>query len=157
VLLRSYAFVHVPAELLCARIAADHGRWLSPLADAAVADGEALHVRVGPIDSLPLLSKTVTLDAGEAIQRNEVTVVPITWRASGSPGLFPGLEADLEVASIGPMFTQLTLRGRYEPPLGTLGRQIDRLLLHRVAEATVRSFMRRLAESLTKSVAEDTY
>jgi hypothetical protein len=53
------------------------------------------------------------------------------------------------------MFTQLTLRGRYEPPLGTLGRQIDRLLLHRVAEATVRSFMRRLAESLTKTVAEN--
>jgi hypothetical protein len=101
------------------------------------------------------VGKTVTLDAGEAIERNEVTIVPIKWQATGSPGLFPGLEADLEVAAIGPMFTQLTLRGRYEPPLGTLGRQIDRLLLHRVAEATVRSFMRRLAESLTKTVSED--
>ena len=155
VLLRSYAFVHVPAELLCARIAADHGKWLSPLADAAVGDGEALRVRVGPIDALPLLSKTVTLYAGEAIERNEVTVVPIKWQATSSPGLFPGLEADLQVAAIGPMFTQLTLRGHYDPPLGTLGRQIDRLLLHRVAEATVRSFMRRLAESLTKTVSED--
>jgi len=155
VLLRSYAFVHVPAELLCARIAADHGKWLSPLAAAAVGDGEALRLRVGPIDALPLLSKTVTLDAGEAIERNEVTVVPIKWQATGSPGLFPGLQADLEVAAIGPMFTQLTLRGHYDPPLGTLGRQIDRLLLHRVAEATVRSFMGRLAESLPKSIAED--
>lgn len=62
VLLRSYAFVHVPAELLCERIAADHGKWLSRLADAAVGDGEALRVRVGPIDALPLVGKTVTLD-----------------------------------------------------------------------------------------------
>jgi hypothetical protein len=47
------------------------------------------------------------------------------------------------------------LRGSYERPLGALGQRVDRLLIHRVAEATIRSFMLRLAESLTTTVDED--
>jgi hypothetical protein len=34
-------------------------------------------------------------------------------------------------------------------------RAVDRLLMHRVAEATIRSFMLRFAESLTTTVDED--
>jgi hypothetical protein len=38
--------------------------------------------------------------------------------------------------------------GGYDPPLAGFGRQADRLLLHRVAEASVRSFLTRVAASL---------
>jgi hypothetical protein len=154
-LLRAYAFVHVTAEMACARIVADHGEWLSPMAAGAARDGDALRRRIGPIESLPMLGNTVTVRVGEPLARDEVTLVPITWQATGSPGLFPVLTADLEVARVGPRFTRLTLRGHYEPPLGALGRRIDRLLLHRLAEASIRSFMRRLAESLSTTVADE--
>jgi hypothetical protein len=152
--LHDYAFVPVPAEWVCARIIADQGEWLSGLAAGAAREGESLRLRVGPIEPLPLLSKTVTLHADQPIVRGEATIVPLTWRATGSQGIFPVLNADLEVSALSPQITQLTLRGSYEPPLGVVGRRLDRLLLHRVAEATIRSFMHRLAESLADTAAD---
>jgi hypothetical protein len=154
-LVRAYAFVHVPGELVCARIVADHSEWLSPMAAGAAREGDALRLRIGAIESLPMLGKTVTVRVGEPLARDEITVVPITWQATGSPGLFPVLTADLEIAGVGLGFTRLTLRGHYDPPLGALGRRIDRLTLHRLAEATIRSFMRRVADSLTATVANE--
>jgi hypothetical protein len=59
------------------------------------------------------------------------------------------MSADLEVAPLDENLTQLTLRGRYEPPLGAVGRRIDRLLMHRVAEASVRAFLGRLVSTLS--------
>ena len=147
-LLHDYVFVSLPAEAVCARIRADHGAWLSGLAAGAADEGETLRVRVGPIGALPMLGKTVTLRAEQPIERGDLTVIPLTWRATGAQGLFPVLDADLEVAPLSPDVTQLTLRGTYRPPLGEFGQRIDRLLMHRIAEATVRSFMRGLAESL---------
>jgi hypothetical protein len=154
VLLYDYAFVPVPAEWVCARISADRGEWLSGLAAGAAREGEALRLRVGPIASLPMLSKTVTLHAGRPFERGEATLVPLTWRATGSQGIFPVLTADLEVAALGPRITHLSLRGSYDPPLGAVGQRLDRLLLHRLAEATIRSFMHRLAENLADTVPD---
>jgi hypothetical protein len=37
---------------------------------------------------------------------------------------------------------------RYQPPLGLLGSAADRALLHRVAEATIRDFVQRLAQAI---------
>jgi hypothetical protein len=139
---------------VCARIIADRGEWLSGLAAGAAREGETLRLRVGPIGSLPMLSKTVTLHAGQPIATGEATVVPLTWRATGSQGTFPVLNADLEVSVLSPQITHLTLRGSYEPPLGAVGQRLDRLLLHRVAEATIRWFMRRLADSVADTVAD---
>lgn len=147
-LLHDFAFVFVPAPRVCARITADGGSWLSPLATGAIHEGEALRVRIGPIASLPMLSKTVTLHVDRPIERGDITVIPLTWKATGPKGVFPVLRADLEVAPLSSDVTQLTLRGSYEPPLGLLGHGLDRLVMHRIAEAAVRSFMRRLADAV---------
>lgn len=148
-LLHDYAYVSVSAERVCDRILAGDGEWLAPLAAAAMSEGDALRLRIGPVGGLPMLAKTVSLQVGEPMRRDEVTVVPLTWRATATPGLFPVMSADLEVAPLDAELTQLTLRGRYEPPLGAVGRRLDRLLMHRVAEASVRSFLARLAETIT--------
>jgi hypothetical protein len=66
------------------RISADRGEWLSGLAAGAAREGESLRLRVGPIASLPMLSKTVTLHADQPIARGEATLVPLTWRATTS-------------------------------------------------------------------------
>jgi hypothetical protein len=147
-LLHDFAYVPIAAERIRERILANHGAWLSPLAVAAASEGEALRLRVGPAGSLPMLGKTVSVEVGEPITRGDVTVVPLTWRATGAPALFPALTADLEVAAMGAGLTQLTLRGSYDPPFGTVGQRLDRILLHRVAEASVRSFLHQLAAGL---------
>jgi hypothetical protein len=78
------------------------------------------------------------------------TLVPITWEATGPDGLMPALEGDLEVAPLGPSRTQLSISARYSPPMGPVGRALDRALLHRVAEATVKDFLDRVGAAMTE-------
>jgi hypothetical protein len=152
-LLHDFAYVAAPADAVCARILEDHGSWLSPLAAGAVDDGEALRVRIGPAGPVPGLSTTTVVELGAARRRENAVVVPLTWHASGLSGMFPALTADLEIAALGPEQTQVTLMGRYDPPLGGLGRRLDVLLFHRVAQATARSFLRRLVRVLEETAA----
>jgi predicted RNA methylase len=42
--------------------------------------------------------------------------------------------------------------GSYDPPFGFVGRRADVMLLHHVAEASVRSFLARLARDLERPV-----
>ncbi|MBV9311281.1 MAG: hypothetical protein JOZ73_10630 [Solirubrobacterales bacterium] len=88
------------------------------------------------------------MDVEPAYHRGDRLILPIHWWASGAAALFPRLEADLELAPLGDASTEITLMGRYDPPLAARGRQADRLLLHRVAEASVRSFLTRVAAAL---------
>lgn len=82
------------------------------------------------------------------------TWIPIAWRATGPTGLFPVLDAELEFASLGTALTQLSLSGRYQPPLGLLGKTVDRALLSRVAEATIKDFLDRLARAIEAAVTQ---
>ena len=50
--------------------------------------------------------------------------------------------------------TQLSLSGRYQPPLGLIGRTIDKALFSRVAEATIKDFIDRLARAIEAAVAK---
>lgn len=115
-------------------------------ADVAYRDGEQLRARVGPTENF---ARTVTLDIGVAELHSYGISYPIHWQASDAHVLFPELTADLILAGRGRKETSLTLRGTYRPPLGALGRMADRALLGRVAEATVRSWMDRLAAALS--------
>ena len=74
------------------------------------------------------------------------TVVPLRWEATGSEGLFPSMDADLEIAPLGPGRTQLAMSARYMPPLGRRGhaRSTARCCF-RVAEATLKDFLDRVA------------
>ena len=75
----------------------------------------------------------------------------MSWEPVGET-LLPKLEADLEVGALGPARTQLAIGVRYRPPLGRLGRVADRVLLHRVAEATVKDFPDRVGEAVQAAV-----
>ena len=45
--------------------------------------------------------------------------------------------------------SKLTLNASYNPPLGKLGRLIDRAVMYRLAQITMNDFTTRLAESLS--------
>jgi hypothetical protein len=76
----------------------------------------------------------------------------MTWKAAEKEGLYPKMDADIEVAALGQGLTQLSVSARYRPPLGLVGRAIDRTLMHRVAEATVKDFVDRAQEKLVSLV-----
>lgn len=76
-----------------------------------------------------------------------VVVIAIRWDSVGAAGsVFPSLDGDLKLSRIDRAQTRLTFTGSYQPPFGRVGATLDRLLLHQVAEATVRNFLTHLAE-----------
>jgi hypothetical protein len=130
------------------------GSW-DRCAGDAYREGEELRVRIGPGLDRQLFAKTVRLNVGTPVATESDVAIPIVWEATGARVLFPRMEGDLILAALGPDLCQLTLRGSYRPPLGPIGRAIDRTILHRVAEASVRSFVERIAAPLSADVAID--
>lgn len=118
---------------------------LQEWADLAYREGEELRSKVGPT---PGLAKSVALEIGLAEIHRTGLVYPIKWTAHGAGALFPELNADLALSQMGPDMTSLSLDGTYEPPLGVVGRVADRMILGRLADATVRNWMDRLAEAV---------
>ena len=91
------------------------------------------------------LSKLVRVQVRELSWTDGSAGLALRWEAAGAGGgLFPVLDADLKLAALGEG-TMLTLAGSYRPPLGSLGEALDRALLHRVAAATIRGFLVRVA------------
>jgi hypothetical protein len=148
-------FVELPmeSERVEAAVLRDPDGWLPGLAGSANHRGDALLAEVGFGDEVRI-ARTVTVEIGRPITMPTKTVVPLQWSAAGVSGLFPSLDADLEIAPLGPNRTQLAMSARYVPPLGALGRVIDRTVLFRVAEATLKDFLDRVRESLLADVEE---
>ena len=59
------------------------------------------------------------------------------------------LDADLTLAQEGEGATARRMAAAYRPPLGALGARLDRLILHRVAVATVQGFLGRVGKAIT--------
>lgn len=121
---------------------------LDGMAAAAYRDGEEIRARIGVGGEPPLFAKTVRMEVGEPVGEEETMLLPILWEATGRPGLFPRMEAEVVLAALGPGLTQLSLRGSYRPPLGPIGRVFNRALLHRVAEASVKGFVDQVARAI---------
>ena len=147
-LIQDFVQVDCPCSQVCSAIEADPRALLAAIADAAYREGEQLCLTLTPSLSHKSVGKQVQVDVSHAYRLGDRLILPIQWWATGAPALFPRLEGDIEVAPLGPERTEITLMGRYDPPLAVLGRQLDRLLLHRVAEACVRSFLTRLGASV---------
>lgn len=141
-----HTYVPLPMAEVQKRLGELHshfGSW----ADIAYRDGEELRARVGP--SPGNLAKEVRLEIGSAEIHHAGLVYPISWSATGAGILFPRLTADLTVSHVGSNQTKISLEGTYEPPLGSLGRVVDRVLLRRVADSTVKAWIDRLADALS--------
>lgn len=145
-----YDFTHIslPVDDVRHRLFLAVGGLWQHVAEAAYDEGEQLLSRVGPFGPVPGLSKSVRLTVGKVRDRGDGFVVPLTWSATGPTELFPVMEADLEVTPLGAGASQLRISGSYDPPLGAIGRQLDRLLLHQLAEATVRALLGQLVAAL---------
>jgi hypothetical protein len=146
-------FVELPldAERVERVLMRDPQLWMPGLASKANYHGDALLAEVGFGDDVRVERK-VAIELGEVVRMPSKTVVPLRWSASGAAGLFPALEADLEIAPLGPHLTQLAMSARYVPPLGAVGRAIDRAVLFRVAEATLKDFLDRVSTALMSAV-----
>lgn len=147
VLVEDFVDVAVGYDRVRANLGGD-GHWLAPLARRAEAEGETLRLRLGPAWAGGRIRREVEVRLGPMRPRGDACVIALSWSAVGATALFPVLEGDLELASIGPGETRLTLSASYVPPLGGIGQVLDRALLHRLTQSTIRSFLGQLAEAL---------
>jgi hypothetical protein len=146
--LRAYVELDLPIAEVEAALLRTPSEWIPGLASSAEEHGDQLLAEVGfPVSRLQL-GKQVEIELGLPVRTSSRTWLPVTWRATGPRGIFPTLEGELEVAALGPHLSQLGLSARYKPPFGLVGESLDRALLHRVAEATVRDFVERVASVL---------
>jgi hypothetical protein len=135
-------FGDVETAFLC-----DPAVWLPGVAEATARQSDRLLAEVGFGDG-HRIEKRIEVQIGEPAHLRGTTLLPMTWSATGTETIFPSLEADLELAPMGPDRTQVSISARYRPPLGRLGRALDRALLHRVAEATIKDFLDRVGDRL---------
>jgi len=139
--------IPVPFEVAVQRlepVLAELGGW----AHEAYRTGELLRAKVGPGRSAPRLAKTVVMETGEPEHGHGLFTVPIAWKASGTPMLFPMMTAELRLSKVGDDVTQIRLSGSYSVPFGSIGQIFDDALLHRVAESTVHNFVLRVADAI---------
>jgi len=144
--LRYYVELDLPTERVEPALLESPSSWLPALVDGAVERAEPLLAEVGVGSNGLRVAKRVVVRLGQPIKFPSKLSLPMTWEPGGR--LLPTLNAELEVASLGRARTQLAISGRYDPPLGTVGRTVGRLALHRVAEATIKDFLDRVAVAI---------
>lgn len=112
-----------------------------------------LHVDLGGIGVKAEIKIAVT-DVGEKVDRDShpITRMRVEWEAAKMPRLFPLMKGELSLYPLTNTETQLDFSGIYEPPLGTVGKTINAIAGHRIAEASVHRFVGDVAAYLRQNI-----
>jgi len=137
----------------------DPGDWLEEAASHAGHFGRAADARLRSELGLGGLhtgiSKRVRIEVGDARLVRDHFVIPVTWEAAGLTGLFPVMDALIEVYRAAKGQSRIVFWGRYDAPLGRAGDLIDRYVAHKVAESTVRKLLDAFTDRLGAEVSKE--
>lgn len=150
--IRYYLDLEIPFEEAESALTSAPDEWVPGLARDAGDRADRLLTEVGFSIADGRLDRQVEIGFDAPFRLPNKTLLPMWWRVTSAEQLFPALDADIEVAALGPNRTQLSMSARYHPPMGAIGRVLDRTLLHRVAEATVKDFLDRVGEGLSARI-----
>jgi hypothetical protein len=151
--IRYYLELDLPVNEVGKALFADPSSWIPGLAREADDRAQRLLAEVGfDVGQERRIDKEVEIHVGTPHVLNSKTRLPIRWTAHGGERLFPALDADIEIAPLGSGRTQLAISARYRPPLGMVGEALDKTLLHRIAEATIKDFLDRAGERITSGI-----
>jgi hypothetical protein len=135
------------------------GGWLAGASHVAYQGGIEQLVRVGPFGDMPGASHLVRVQFVDPVYGDGAMTVGVRWEAAGATGgLFPVLDANIRLSGEGGHSSRVVLTACYRLPLGIIGAGLDRLLLHKVATATIKTFLARMASVLegTREAAGET-
>ena len=146
---RYFVELPIPAEDVERALARDPRAWLPGLAERAHHRGDLLLAEVGFGEAVRI-KRTVVVELGQPVRSGSKTVFPLGWAASVGVASSRRSMPTSRLLSR-PGRTQLAMSARYVPPFGTVGRVIDRAALSRVAEATLKDFLDRVAEAIMRT------
>lgn len=113
-----------------------------------------LHVDVsgfGVKADINILVKAIEEKPAENISGPNTTL-RLEWEASNLPRLFPLMRGELSLYPLTSTETQLDFWGIYEPPFGAVGKTMNAIVGHRIAEASVHRFVSDVAGYLRHSL-----
>ncbi len=84
------------------------------------------------------------------------TILDLGWEASGAPWLFPVMHVQLSAWPLSSSETQIEIVGEYRPPLGVVGNAFDAAVGHRIAEASVKSFLENVVAQMRRELPAST-
>jgi hypothetical protein len=146
--LRAFVEIRMPAEAAVGALRQLPQTLVESFAVKAIDHGRTVLAEVGFPMAGWRVGKQVEIELGDPVETPSRTWLPLWWKATGPGGFFPSLEGELEAAALGKNLTQIGLSARYKPPFGVVGTTLDRMFLHRVAEATIQDFLQRVAEAV---------
>ena len=154
-----YDYVNHPYEQVRAALSRDASAVFQSATKAAASRAQSiaseLRIDMGGIRieaDIRVLVKNVEVKDHEVMSR-PATQLYLEWEAARMPRLFPIMKADLSIYPITATETQLDFNGLYEPPLGPLGKAVNAIIGHRIAEASVHRFVSDVAGHLRKTLA----
>lgn len=142
--------VEVSFDAAQARLAnLSRGGTLLDASQHAYGEGLTGVARTDPPGSAPGMSRLVEAHFRGPVIREDTAVLTLRWEAIGpGGGLFPALDADITLSPASDHATLLTLAGAYRAPPGALGARLDQAILQRVAAATTKIFLGRVADAI---------
>jgi hypothetical protein len=155
--IRCYDYVNHPYD--CVRDALKHDALavFQSATKAAVSRAQSvaaeLHVDLGALG----VQKDITISVKNVEEKVDARSTPSTWlalewEAASQPAWFPLMKANLSVYPLTRTETQLDFWGFYEPPFGTVGKAINAVAGHRIAEASVHRFIDDVAAYLRRTL-----
>ena len=155
---RVYDYVNRPYEHVRDALKKDAQNVFQAATKAAASRAQTiaseLHVDFGGIGvktDINITVKSVEEKRAEA-GSNPITRLQIEWEAADLPRLFPLMKGELSIYPLTSTETQLDFSGTYEPPFGPVGKTLNAIVGHRIAEVSVHRFVDDVAGYLRQSL-----
>lgn len=127
---------------------------LSRASQHAYQGGLDIVIRVGPLGEIRGVSKLVRVSFVDPVYHENAMTLGLRWEATGvAGGLFPVLDGNLTLTRVDADATRLALIASYRPPFGNLGAGLDRAILGKVAEATIKMLLHSIASAIVSPEA----
>ena len=81
-----------------------------------------------------------------------ITTLHLEWESATMPRFFPLMKGTISLYPLTSTETQLDFSGIYQPPLGTVGKTMNAIVGHRIAEASVHRFVSDVAGYLRQTL-----
>ena len=128
----------------CARLELPYDQARSRLLSVQPEHGRRMTL---PTPGLPV-GKDVEVDLDRPMEGDGVVSVPIRWKPTWPTTAYPSFDGELELTRLHDGSAELWLVGRYQPPLGAVGRALDHTVLHTVANESLRQLVDAMAARL---------
>jgi hypothetical protein len=155
----SYDYVNHPYERVCAALKQDGITVFRSATRAAASRAQSVAAELH-VDFAGLGVKAdinIVLKGIEEKPRDDIsagsTKLLMEWEAATLPHFFPLMRGELSAYPLTATETQLDFCGTYEPPFGAMGKTMNAIVGHRIAEASVHRFVSDVAGYLRQALA----